>query len=232
LRKAGHAGAVVVWLAAGLVLIGAAFGWFLLPLREWAEEFNAWIPSIGAWGPVTFLFAYVVAVVALVPASALTLAAGLTFGFWAFPLVLLAATIGAAAAFLISRHIISGRMRRLLEDLPRAKAIYHAVGSGGWKMVWLLRLSPVMPFSVMNYVLGATELGFWPYICATLVGIMPALALYVYLGALGKATIDGAAGGTLRWLLLVMGLIATGAAILYVARRARAELRKAGLDSA
>jgi uncharacterized membrane protein YdjX (TVP38/TMEM64 family) len=221
---------LTMWLAVALLLLGAGLGWSLLPLREWAEELNAWIHDLGVWGPIAFFLISIVAVVSLVPTSAVTLAAGLAFGFVAFPLVLVAATIGGACAFLIARHIATDQVKHLVEDLPRSKAIYKAVSDGGWKMVFLLRLSPIMPLSVLNYVLGATELRFWPFVSATFVGIIPAVALYVYLGAFGKAVIAGEDIGTVRWLLLLLGLAATLVAIFYVVRRARAELHKAAFD--
>jgi uncharacterized membrane protein YdjX (TVP38/TMEM64 family) len=216
----------MMWFVFVLLLLVVAFGWSLVPLREWARELDAWIHGLGAWGPIAFLLLYIMAVVLLVPASAMTLAAGLAFGLAAIPLVILAATIGAALAFLISGHFITDNVKRLSEGHPRSKAIYKAVSGGGWKVVFLLRLSPIMPFSVLNYVLGATELRFWPFVSATFVGIIPAVALYVYVGALGKAAIAGTMIGTARWLLLLLGLAATLLAILYIARRARAELEK------
>jgi uncharacterized membrane protein YdjX (TVP38/TMEM64 family) len=218
-----------MWFALALLLLCAAFGWSLLPLREWARELDAWIHGLGAWGPIAFLLVYVMAIVLLVPASAMTLAAGLAFGLAAIPLVIVAATIGAAFAFFIARHFITGNVKRLIEGRPRPEAIYKAVSGGGWQVVFLLRLSPIMPFSVLNYVLGATELRFWPFVSATFVGIIPAVALYVYLGALGKAAIAGTMIGTARWLLLLLGLAATLLAVLYIVRKARAELEKGAL---
>jgi uncharacterized membrane protein YdjX (TVP38/TMEM64 family) len=226
-----RARALLIGLGAALILIGGAFGWSLLPLREWGEQLISWIHGLGTWGPIAFFLVYILAVVSLVPASAVTLAAGLAFGFAGFPLALAAATIGAACAFLIARHVATGQVKRLVEELPRSKAVYKAVGGGGWRIVLLLRLSPVMPFSVLNYALGATELRFWPFLSATFVGIIPAVALYVYLGALGQAAISAQAGGTARRLLLLLGLAATLVAAFYLARKARAELAKATLDS-
>ncbi len=215
-----------MWFALVLLLLCTAFGWSLLPLREWARELDAWVHGLGAWGPVAFLLVYVMAIVLLVPASAMTLAAGLTFGMAAIPLVIVGATIGAACAFLISRHFVTDNAKRLIEGHPRSEAIYKAVSGGGWKVVLLLRLSPIMPFSVLNYVLGATELRFWSFVSATIAGIIPAVALYVYVGALGKAAIAGTMIGTARWLLLFLGLAATLLAVLYIVRKARAELEK------
>jgi uncharacterized membrane protein YdjX (TVP38/TMEM64 family) len=161
------------------------------------------------------------------PLTTVTLAAGFAFGFAGLPLALASATIASGCAFLISKYVVAGRLKRLIEDLPRSRAIYRAVGNGGWRIVLLLRLSPIMPFSVLNYALGATDLGFWHYISATFAGIIPAVTLYVYIGALGEAAVASAPFGTARLLLLLLGLAATLVAAIYLARKARAQLERA-----
>ena len=218
-------------VAAAVVLIGISLAWSLLPVRDLVVNASSLVRSLGMWGPVAFFLAYVVAVTALVPASVPTLAAGLIFGFWGIPLALIAATAGSACAFTIAKYLARAKVKRLVDGRPRSKAVYRAVSDGGWKVVWLLRLIPVMPFSLLNYVLGVTEVGFSPYIAATAVGIIPSIALYVYLGALGRAAIEGTEAGTLRWVLLILGLAATICVIWYIGRRARDELRKAGIEA-
>jgi uncharacterized membrane protein YdjX (TVP38/TMEM64 family) len=222
-----RARALIVLLAGVVALIGMAFIWRSLPLRQSIEGLDLWIHSLGAWAPIVFCAAYVLAVMALVPASTVTLAAGFAFGLAGFPLALFAATCASACAFLCSRYVLASRVRRLIEGLPRSRAIYKAVSGGGGRVVFLLRLSPVMPFSVLNYALGTMELSFWAYISATVLGIIPGVALYVYLGALGEAAATSAPIDTARLALLCLGLLATLAVVVYVARRARAELLKA-----
>jgi uncharacterized membrane protein YdjX (TVP38/TMEM64 family) len=219
-------------LPIALLLACAAIGWSLLPLRQWAGDLGSWVGGLGTYGPIACFLLIVFGVTVLVPASALTFAAGLAFGFTAFPLVLVAATIGAAFAFLIARHLARSPVKHMVERHPRANAIYKAVGEGGWKMVFLLRLSPIMPFCVLNYALGVTELRFWPFLTASFVGIVPAVALYAYLGALGKIALAGKALGIARGLLLLLGLVATLIVAVHLARRARAELEKAAPDRA
>src|SRR5437879_1739462 len=107
------------------------------------------------------------------------------FGAWGFPIVILAASIGAALAFLLSRHAVRARLRRLLEAKPSYAAIDRAVAEEGWKIVALLRLNPLVPFNLQNYFFGVTDIGFWPYAAATFFGIMPGAAFYVYLATLG-----------------------------------------------
>jgi len=221
---------VAFWLVAAALLVAVAFAWFALPLHEWADRFTERVRGLGAWGPLIFLLAFALATMILVPASAMALAGGLAFGLHAIPLALIGATLGGTASFLLSRHVVAGKVRRLLVGRPKAQAVHAAVGRGGWKMLFLLRLSPLMPFGALNYLLGATEMAWTTFASATFVGVIPAIALYVYLGTLGRAAIAGEAGGIVRWLLLILGLTAGALAVAFVARRAAAELARLGVD--
>jgi uncharacterized membrane protein YdjX (TVP38/TMEM64 family) len=221
-------GPLLWFLLIAALLVAVAIGWFALPARQWVEAFDAWIGALGPWGAVLFALVYVVAVVLLAPAELLSIAAGFLFGAWGFPLVILAATIGAALAFLVSRYAVRRRLRRLLQDKPRYAAIDRAVAEEGWRIVALLRLNPLVPFNLQNYFFGATEVGFVPYVVATFFGIMPGAAFYVYLGTLGREAGSGGAGVT-RWMLLGAGLVLTGIVLFLVIRRANAKLTELGI---
>jgi len=110
-----------------------------------------------------------------------------------------------------------------------------AVTEDGWKVVVLMRLSPLIPFNLQNYVFGITGIGFAPYVAATFVGIMPGTAFYLYLGVLGRAVADSSAaggGGPLRWVFLGIGLAATAAVAFLITWKARAKLKDAGFGRA
>ncbi len=106
-------------------------------------------------------------------------------------LVVVAATAGATLAFLIARHLVRQKVESLVEERPKFKAVDEAVSEDGWKIVGLLRLSPLVPFNLQNYFFGVTDVGLLPYVAATFFGIMPGTLLYVYLGTLGKAADAG-----------------------------------------
>jgi uncharacterized membrane protein YdjX (TVP38/TMEM64 family) len=219
------------WIALGIGVVAVAAAWFLLPLGEWLKSFNQWVASLGVWGYLVFAVVYIVATVLLAPGSPLTIAAGVAFSGWAFPLIVIAATIGAALAFLVARYIARARVERLSEQRPKLKAVDQAVTEEGWKVVLLLRLSPVAPFNLQNYFFGITDIKFWHYVAATFVGIMPGTALYVYLGAIGAAAGQrDAQGDPLRWMFFAIGLVATVVVTVLIARRARATLEKLGLE--
>ena len=206
-----------------------ALSW-LFPVQAWVQAFSAWIGDLGAWGALIYAVAYSGALVVLLPAAPFTVGAGLIYGLWGFPLALLSATLGASLAFLVSRHLVRGRVARLIARRPGLRAIDHAVGEEGWRVVALLRLSPLVPFNLQNYACGASSIRFWPYVAATGLGIAPGCLLYVYLGVAGRAASD--AGGGLRWALIALGLAATVAVTLLIGRRARAVLARKGVDGA
>lgn len=204
-----------------LVLIGLVAAWSFLPLDEWIAALREWVESLGPLGWIVFALIYAVAVFFLIPGSLLTLAAGVAFGLWGFVIVVSGATLGASLAFLAGRYLFRDRIAGLFEARPRLRAVDRAIGREGWRIVALLRLSPVVPFSLQNWALGGTPVSFRAYLPATFFGIMPGTLLYVWIGSLGAAAGAGEAAGPARTALLVLGLIATGVTVWLVSRKAR-----------
>ena len=145
--------------------------------------------------------------------------AGLAFGFWGFPLVVGSATLAAAVAFLLGRYIARQRVLAMIECNPRLESLHQAFSDEGWRIVVLLRLSPLIPYGMQNYLFSVTNIGFLPYVVATLFGVMPASALYVYIGSLGATANDE--GGVMKWLLIVGGLMATAVVAWIIGKRAQ-----------
>ena len=178
---------------------------------------------------MAFVAAYAVAAVALIPGSVLTLAGGALFGLLRGTLYVFAgATIGACAAFLIARYLARGAVERRLANHPRFAAIDRAVAREGRKIVFLLRLSPLFPFSLLNYALGLTRVRFADFAVASL-GMLPGTVLYVYygkvLGDVAKvAAGQGAPRGAGYWTVLALGLLATVAVTFVVTRTAKKAL--------
>ncbi|MDH3520747.1 MAG: TVP38/TMEM64 family protein [Myxococcales bacterium] len=218
---------VALGLAAlvALVLLGRSAGDALPALTARVEAF-------GIWGPALFMLAYAAAVVAFVPASLLTLAAGAIFGISAgTAYVFVAATLGSAAAFLVSRYLARAAIEQKLAGNEKFASIDRAVGEQGRKIVFLLRLSPLFPFNLLNYALGLTRVRFVDYLVASL-GMLPGTLLYVYSGKLAgdvAALAGGAAPerGLAHSLFLGFGLVATIAVTLVVTRIARRALAEA-----
>ncbi len=205
----------------------------LLPLAVWLEAFNQRVVGLGLLGLVLFALIYAAATVLLVPGSLLTLAAGASFGLLpGFVAVLFGATLGAAGAFLVSRHLARKRVERWIQRKPSFVAVDKAVASEGRKIVFLTRLSPVFPFNFQNYAYGLTSVSFWQYVLASWIGMIPGTFLYVYLGTLGRSGLEAASGGgaeTYRLALQAVGLLATLAVTILITRTAKRALREAGI---
>jgi uncharacterized membrane protein YdjX (TVP38/TMEM64 family) len=198
--------------------------------------FAAWVDGLGFWGPAAFAIGYALAVVAFVPGSLLTLAAGAIFGLLEGTVtVFVAATLGASGAFLVARHLARPYVEHRLAGNPRFAAIDRAVGREGRRIVLLLRLSPAFPFNLLNYALGLTDVRFSDYLVAS-VGMLPGTLLYVYYGKLlGEvAALAGGAAvekGAAYYAVLGLGLLATIAVTALVTRTARRALREATGDA-
>jgi uncharacterized membrane protein YdjX (TVP38/TMEM64 family) len=221
---------VWIWVTAALAISGVFAVWFFLPLKSWTDALQHWLEALGVWGFAAFGAVYALATILLAPASALSVAAGLFFGFWGIPLVVAAATIGACTAFLISRYVVRQKVREAIERRPKFAAIDQAVKEEGWKVVALLRLSPAVPFNIQNYLFGITEIEFLPYAIATFTGIIPGVVFYVYLGVLGKEASSGSGSGTLKWTFFGVGLVATLAVAVIITRRAKQKLKETGVS--
>jgi uncharacterized membrane protein YdjX (TVP38/TMEM64 family) len=201
-------------------------------LGGYVPQFAAWVDELGVWGPLVFILGYAAAAVAFVPGSLLTLAAGAIFGLGAGVIyVFIAATLGASAAFLVSRYLARRAVESRLADNPRFAAIDKAVGAQGRKIVFLLRLSPVFPFNLLNYALGLTKVRFIDYFIASL-GMLPGTVLYVYYGKLAGDVAALAGGAAVQkdaayYAVLALGLVATVVVTTIVTRTARRALREA-----
>jgi uncharacterized membrane protein YdjX (TVP38/TMEM64 family) len=221
-------------LVALLVIIVALFlAMKSLPVQQWLKSFNDWVGQMGTVGIFIFIAVYVAATVLLAPGAILTIGAGFTFGLWkGFLAVSAGATLGAALAFLVARFIAREKIKAVAQRNERFRKIDSEIGKKGAKLIFLLRLSPVIPFNLSNYFYGLTGVKFWPYVLASWIGMMPGTLLYVYIGTIGKAAAAAAAGaGSLKhgwqyWTFMSIGLAATIIVTIWVTKIARDALRR------
>ncbi|MFI5314519.1 MAG: TVP38/TMEM64 family protein [Myxococcota bacterium] len=182
-------------------------------------ELAHWVATLGPWGPIVFIAGYALAAVAFVPGSVLTVAAGALFGLAAgTAYVFIGASLGACAAFALARSFARGAIERRLAGNARFAAIDRAIAREGLRIVFLLRLSPLFPFSLGNYALGLTRVRFRDYAIAC-TGMLPWTFVYVYLGS-----VVGETGGGWR---IVVGLLVTAVVVFLIARVARRALTEA-----
>jgi uncharacterized membrane protein YdjX (TVP38/TMEM64 family) len=193
---------------------------------------TAAVDGLGAWGPIAFIAGYALACVAFVPASLLTLAAGALFGVVKGTMFVLAgATLGALGAFLIARYLARDWVARRVSADARFAAIDRAIAEQGRKVVFLLRLSPVIPFNVLNYALGLTQVRLADFVVAS-VGMIPGTLLYVYSGKLASVVVGASSAsapprGLAFYAVLGLGLAATAAVTVLITRVAKRALATA-----
>ena len=213
-------GVVALLVLASLVVIGK-----VVRVDRGVVALRAWVEPRGAAGMVVFGLFYVVGALLFVPGAALTITAGAIFGLgWGTLVVSLASLTADVLAFLTARHLARAKVEQWAHQYPRFGAIDRAVREGGWKIVALLRLSPTVPYSASNYLYGLTGIRFVPYTLASWVFTLPGTFLYVYLGYVGTESLGGRSRTPGEWTLLLIGLLATVVAAIYVTRLARRAL--------
>ncbi len=190
-----------------LIIVGGAAGVWVFNGTINAPAVEAWVAGFGVWAPIGFVLLYGVATVAMGPGSIFDLAGGALFGPYLGSLIDLAGgTLGAALAFLVARYVardwVESRAGR------RTQGIMRSVDADGWQFVAFVRLVPIFPYSVMNYLLGLTRIPFHHYMIATVVFMAPSTVVYTWIGHAGREAIAGDTDN-LYYALIALGLLAT-----------------------
>lgn len=142
-----------------------------------------WVNGFGAIAPFVFITLYAVAVVAFLPATPLTLLAGLIFGAgWGTLWTWVGATLGSTLAFLVGRYAARGLVDSWKDNNEQVRKLDEGVEKHGWRMLLITRLVPVFPFSLQNYAYGLTKIGLGTYVLLTAVCIVPGAAVYTFAG--------------------------------------------------
>jgi len=224
-----------------LIVIAALAAVRYLPVQRWLPRLLEALRDLGPWGLIGLVAIYVPALVLCVPAFILALSAGFLAGaLWPDNLLLsvvagtltvsVGSTIGATVAFQIGRTLARDWVARWVQDRPVFEAVDRAIEAGGLRMAALVRISPLLPFNLLNYALGATRVTLGDFIAGTFLGKLPASIGYVYAGSVAQsfaALSAQPASGALQLALLVVGLIAMMLLALQTARVARRALEEA-----
>mmetsp|Transcript_48386 Transcript_48386/g.115144 ORF Transcript_48386/g.115144 Transcript_48386/m.115144 type:complete len:330 (+) Transcript_48386:224-1213(+) len=214
---------LLVCLIGGLVALLTA-----LPTWEYLRIFAKWCEENQAVGAIILIGFYIIATLLAFPASVLTIVGGFIFGVWiGSAAVLTGATLGACLAFLCGRYLFRDAVNNAVATrYPRIRLVFGVIAKQGFKITFLLRLSPIVPFNALNYALGITEMSFLHYAVATLTGMIPGTILYCYIGSTVKSIGDIASGNMEQtpeqqiffWCGLVASIIVT-VGISFYARR-------------
>ena len=210
-----------------VVLIAALVVIFILGrvlgIGDRLGDLRGWIRGLGAWGPAVFLLLYIAAVVAAIPGSAITVAAGALFGSAAgIILVSLGSTIGAGLCFLIARFFARDAAAKWLSSNEKFRKLDQMTEQHGAIIVALTRLVPLFPFNLLNYGFGLTKIPFKTYLFWSWLCMLPATVLFV-IGT--DAIVKGVSEGKIPWGLIAL---AAGAAVLlgFLVQSARKRLQE------
>lgn len=195
-------------------------------MTEWITGIVSQLSTLGPWGPVLFVLLYIVASLTMAPAFILTFAAGAVWGLWWGSLyVYIGAVLGASAVHFLAGRLVRTRVTQWLDREPRVAAVRRAVAGQGVWIMFLLRLSPLIPFVQLNYALVLSGVRYRDYVLATM-GMWPTIIMYVYYGKVAGDVAALATGvapqrGPEYYAMLVVGLVATIVATTMVARAAK-----------
>jgi len=198
------------------VIIAAVALWGLLNYEKFdVDILVAWIASYGMLAPLIFILARSIGAVFFVPGSLMGITAGVAFGpLWGAVYNLIASTIGAVLAFLVARYVASDYVRQKLGGKGWISRSIEGVEAEGWRFVAFVRLVPLFPYNVLNYVLGLTRIKVSHFTAASFICMIPGDIAYVYIGYAGRETMAGNDAA------IEIGLIALGllAAIVFLPR--------------
>ncbi len=164
----------------------------MVPWQEWLFQTNHWLSSLGYLAYPAFIGIYLLATLVGLPAIFLFLAAGSLFGFIPGVVVVsLADTASIATCYLLGRTVARQIVSQWISERPHWGKFDRAVAKKGWKIVFLTRLSPIVPSNLLNYGFSLTKINFWQYLFVSWLGMLPVIALYVYLASVGTNLLSG-----------------------------------------
>jgi len=175
-------------------------------------------------GYAALILAFIAVELLPIPRTPLVIAAGALFGLSAAAPILLASTSGGIIGFLLARFVLRGPVRRLLTRRTLSDALLRAIDVEGVRLLALTRFCSPVPTFLQNYAFGLTRIGLGPFAATTLLASTPQIAVYCYLGAIGRQAAQGDFGSTVSLATATVALLCFGAAALIVRRRVGAIL--------
>jgi uncharacterized membrane protein YdjX (TVP38/TMEM64 family) len=198
-------------------------------VQELLRSFQGWVIGLGPLGWVLYALVYAVCCVLFVPASILTLGAGALYGLGTGTAVVLAgATLGATLSFLLAKSVLRKRIERMTAGNAKFQALDRAISKEGARIVFLVRLAPVFPFTYINYAFGLTGVRTLPYVVASFFGMIPGTFAYVYLGSAAAGAASGEADTTKK-IVQIAGAVVALVVTIFVARVATRAIKSAGV---
>ncbi|MFW5856246.1 MAG: TVP38/TMEM64 family protein [Planctomycetota bacterium] len=224
-------------LAVALLLAGVLVLREHIRIDQRLAQLDAWIRGLGPWGPLGIILLQLVLALFALPASVVSMASGIFFGLTLGTLyAFVGAACGAIVAFALARVFARDWMQRRLDGYERLEALNRAVAKEGLALSVLMRLTPVVPYNVVNYSLALSRIGWRDYLLGVPV-LLPGTFFYVYCGHLvGNLAEAGTAGirralGPWQGAFLGAAVLLTAGATLAITRRLGRALQRDRADA-
>ncbi|CBZ51487.1 hypothetical protein NCLIV_012810 [Neospora caninum Liverpool] len=237
LVKALFAGKIVAVVLAAVLIVSAVT--HLQAVGNLVNSLLAKVQALGPWSPLAFVLMYVALVILMMPAEALNVAGGFIFSrvygcLVGVPLALCCSMTSLVTAgsvcFLLSRHVCATHVEKLFRGSEHYYAFQLAVEDGGTCFVALIRLSPILPYSITSYLLGLTSLR----LSQLVLGSFSSTPLVFVFNCVGAALrdIENVDFGRLHlsWekaLLGLFGLATATTSVFYISSLTRRKLQEA-----
>lgn len=208
-----------------LIAVVFTVGIFFLPVDKFVKYIRSFVEEYSIPGIVTVIVMYGVFAVLLIPGSAITVLCGGVFGLVTGTIVVvLGSNLGAFFAFLISKTFLRSRVETWIEKYPKFKRLYSALEKNDFKIVFLTRLSPLFPYTLLNYFLGVAKVRLIPYLIASFIGMLPGTFLYIYIGVVATEVASSSSVEKAKLIFYIIGFVATILVVALVTQTAKKAL--------
>jgi len=191
----------------------------------------------GALGVLAYLGVFAIGAMLAAPIALFSLMAGYAYGpLYGVVIASPAVAFASTTTFFLGRTVLRRSLQRRIDDNAKWRAIDRAIGENGFKIVALMRLSPIVPQNFLSYILSVTRVRALDFSAATLVGLFPIICLQVYVGSLvhDVETLferDGLPEGPWTWVAPALGLVVTAATVIVTTRIAKKALDRAVIEA-
>lgn len=189
-----------------LLILAAAIAFnAFYPIKDRLPGMVEWFRALGPWAFVPYVVLFVAASVFFIPISGLLLVAGALYGFWmGYLLAAFSGLLAVALTYGLGKKLWRSRVETLRRDHPRFESVYEAISRHGPFLVFLIRLNPLLPFAVLNYLFTIPKLDFRKYLLSSFLGMTPDIMFYLYVGQVGKGMLESR-GGPGVWSYVILG---------------------------
>ncbi len=193
-----------------LILAGAVTFNAFYPVKDHLQDVVEWFRALGPWALVPYVAVFVIASIFFIPISGMLLVAGTLYGFWmGYLLAAFSGLLSVAITYGLGKKLWRSRVEALRRDHPRFESVYEAISRHGPILVFLIRLNPLLPFAVLNYLFTIPKLDFRKYLLCSFLGMTPDIMFYLYVGQVGKGMLENEGGPTFWSYIIIGSVIAT-----------------------